>query len=181
MLLTGIRREAGLLKQRLVKSRFYSPLAGSMAALVLVGGFIVLLQLLSRLTTPANALLILRAIVDVAGVLLGFSGILFANVLLMAGQDISRGRRELATGLPSVPLDSLLQYRRRLVNSLLSVYFLLILSVISSLAMMTYITDIPTQAGTYALVSTAWALGISLYFLVAGIGGMALSLVEAPP
>jgi hypothetical protein len=144
------------------------PVAGLGTSLLFLGGFLLLLHIFAPLTTPANALAILRAIVDVAAVILGFSGIMFANTLSVIGQAISEARRDAAKGGPTTMLETLQQSRRTALNSLLFVYIILILCILSSLAMMTYVIEVPISGG-YAMVGTIWSLGIPVYWLVAGM------------
>jgi len=153
-------------------------------SLLVVIMFIGYLQILAPWTPPGNALDVLRAITDVAGVLLGLAGIMFGNMLLVVSQDISEGRRRLGSPNESVgsagPLNSLEQYRRELVDSMLVVFVFFVLAIAFSLSAMTQVTEPSLEPPLTVLVNTIYYLGISLYWLVGGIGAMMISLRRLP-
>jgi len=172
------------IKNYLAKAK--GPLLGSCLGLVIVVMFIGYLQIFAQWTPPSNALDVLRAIIDVAGVLLGLAGIMFGNMLLVVSQDISAGRRRLADPNVAVgstgPLNSLEKYRRDLVDNMLVVFVFFILAIAFSLAAMTQVTLPSVEPSQWkVLVNTIYYLGIPLYLLVSGVGAMVISLRQLPP
>ena len=119
-------------------------LLGLATALMMLGVFVAFVSYSSRWTAPSNMMAILRAVVDVNGVLLGLSGIMFGNTLLTVSQQISQGRVQLQQRIPAfVPLDGLAKYRRIMLNAWLTTSLLFMGSIALSLGMMTYVPEAP--------------------------------------
>jgi len=158
------------------------PLASSLIiALAVLALFLFLTSILSPSTDSSNISNALRAIIDVTGVLLGLVGIMFANIISNIGGEISLIRsKEFDTpqSLVHEQIESyvgeLKQYRRGFLDDLFASYFLLILSIVTSLAMTTYV--IPD-----ALLDTRSFLSLPLYFLVSGIVVTGRSLKKELP
>jgi uncharacterized membrane protein YozB (DUF420 family) len=169
----NIALKFGQYRNRIAQSRFYKlirgPVAGALFALALAISFIACMSLLSPGTTPSDLLAVLRAIIDVSGVLIGLSGIMFANITLAVSQQLWAGT------FLSVSREDLRKYRRSLLNSMFSVFVFLMGSIASSLG---YMTRVPEQTG--GPLETSWFVWLPLYLLLAGIATMMITMREEP-